>query len=236
MIVKVTDICSTDPSDPTHCDQPSTIKIDRAKVQVMFGAATDDPVAAQGVYWHLTKCWTNGRAQPAYADNWFAKPPLPNNANWDNDATKAQTQNNQKSYPGKSWDTYPDLDPGVRSTTTFPPVTDWVPGQEPAWAPIAGGKGFGTPERSTGPPPGLYPGKSTALARGGAAPSAAKKKATLRRPKQKGASKVKGKVQLKKSEAKIPKKNVPKKNVPKKNVPKEKVPILPKAKAKTTPA
>lgn len=34
------------------------------------------------------------------------------------------------------------------------PIDDWVPGQEPAWAPTAGGKGYGTPERSHGPPSG----------------------------------------------------------------------------------
>ncbi len=36
MIAKVTDICSTDPSDPSHCATPSDIKVDRAKVQVMY--------------------------------------------------------------------------------------------------------------------------------------------------------------------------------------------------------
>ena len=80
-------------------------------------------------------------------------------------------QNNQKSYPAKGWPAYGDgmEIPSDAMKANMVPITDWVPGQEPAWAPLAGGKGFGTPERSTGPPPALWPGKSTALARGGSA-------------------------------------------------------------------
>lgn len=64
-------------------------------------------------------------------------------------------QNNQKSYPAKGWSTYPDgTSANAQSVSNIVPITDWVPGQEPAWAPIAGGKGFGTPERSNGPPGG----------------------------------------------------------------------------------
>lgn len=69
MIAKVTDICSTDPSDPTHCATPSDIKVDRAKVQVMYdiplpgsaNAALQAPKYIKGTYWHLTKCWGNVR-------------------------------------------------------------------------------------------------------------------------------------------------------------------------------
>lgn len=35
MMLKVTDICSTDPNDPSHCATPADIKVVRAKVQVM---------------------------------------------------------------------------------------------------------------------------------------------------------------------------------------------------------
>ncbi len=64
-------------------------------------------------------------------------------------------QNNQKSYPAKGWSTYPDgTSATAQSEGNIVPITDWVPGQEPAWAPIAGGKGFGKPERSNGPPGG----------------------------------------------------------------------------------
>lgn len=41
MMLKVTDICSTDPSDPMHCATPADIKVDRNKVKIMEGA-TDD--------------------------------------------------------------------------------------------------------------------------------------------------------------------------------------------------
>ena len=64
MIGKVTDICSTDPDDPTHCASPSDIKVDRAKVQVMYkipSPGKENPdlqkhVFPKGTYWHLTKC------------------------------------------------------------------------------------------------------------------------------------------------------------------------------------
>lgn len=67
MIVKVMDICSTDPSDPTYCATPADIKIDRAKVQMLYniptpGSADADLQGAKyprGTYWHLTKCWGN---------------------------------------------------------------------------------------------------------------------------------------------------------------------------------
>lgn len=42
MMLKVTDICSTDPNDPTYCETPSDIKIDRGKAQIMEGL-TDPP-------------------------------------------------------------------------------------------------------------------------------------------------------------------------------------------------
>lgn len=93
--------------------------------------------------------------QPAYKDNWFAQPPLPNNFQWDVDATAAQMNNNQKSYPARGWATYPDgTSSNAESTSNMAPIDDWIPGQEPSWTPIAGGKGYGTPELSKGPPTG----------------------------------------------------------------------------------
>lgn len=69
MIVKVMDICSTDPSDPTYCVTPADIEIDRAKVQILYGirnpgSADPDLQGAKyprGIYWHLTKCLSNVR-------------------------------------------------------------------------------------------------------------------------------------------------------------------------------
>ena len=66
MIVKVTDICGTDPSDPTYCATPYDIKVDRSVMQVMegiSGAGADNSDLQQpvwpkgGTYWHFTKCW-----------------------------------------------------------------------------------------------------------------------------------------------------------------------------------
>jgi len=80
MIAKVTDICSTDPSDPSHCATSSDIKVDRAKVQVMYAipvpgidnAELQKDKCVKGTYWHLTKCWANVRAIPSY----YPPPPL----------------------------------------------------------------------------------------------------------------------------------------------------------------
>lgn len=74
-----------------------------------------------------------------------------------------QMENNQKSYAARGWSLYPDGAeiPDATSKSQIVPIDDWIAGEEPAWTPIAGGKGFGTPERSKGGPPALYPGQST---------------------------------------------------------------------------
>ena len=73
MIAKVTDICSIDPNDPSHCASPTDIKVDRAKVQVMYdipvpgsaNVALQADKYIKGTYWHLTKCWGNVSDPPA---------------------------------------------------------------------------------------------------------------------------------------------------------------------------
>ena len=62
MMLKVTDICSTDPNDPSHCASPVDIKIDRTKASIMEGAALDSPAITGNAYpdkvwWFFTKCW-----------------------------------------------------------------------------------------------------------------------------------------------------------------------------------
>ena len=64
MMLKVTDICSTDPNDPTHCQNPSDIKIDRSKAKVMEGLTgdPDNPGLTgnhfpEGIWWFFMKCW-----------------------------------------------------------------------------------------------------------------------------------------------------------------------------------
>lgn len=97
--------------------------------------------------------------QPAYFDNWFAQPVLPNvkpdGKRWDTNQTSQQFKNNQISYPKRGWPTYPhgwEIPTAEMKKNSVVPFDDWVKGQEPSWKPIAGGKGFGTPELSKGPP------------------------------------------------------------------------------------
>ena len=164
MMLKVTDICSTDPTDPTHCETPADIKVDRTKTSIMEGQvgkpvgefpdfAKDKNAFPAKTWWFFMKCWGDGTAQPAYAgpgtDNWFTTPYYPNNLKWAQDAAAQQYTNNQNSYPGKGWPTYPQGEYNTnRNDQTSPPIDDWVKGEEPAWTPIAGGRGWGQPLQS----------------------------------------------------------------------------------------
>ena len=72
MMLKVTDVCSTDPNDPTHCEKPGDIKVDRTKVRIMQ-KLTDDPdkelkdypqlrgshYTMGDTWWFFTKCWAD---------------------------------------------------------------------------------------------------------------------------------------------------------------------------------
>lgn len=72
MILKVTDICSTDPNDPTACLTPYDIKVDRAKVSIMEhlnlqgmppwqeqAALNGTEFTAGGTWWFFMKCWAD---------------------------------------------------------------------------------------------------------------------------------------------------------------------------------
>ncbi|MCJ1257343.1 hypothetical protein MMC24_005168 [Lignoscripta atroalba] len=154
MMLKVTDICSTDPSDPTYCASPADIKIDRAKAAIMEGHQGNPKAPevsgdqyGEKVWWFFMKCWADGIAQPAYQNkqNWFTNPPLPNNLDWAQAAATQQWKNNQAAYPAKGWETYPNGGYNtVRDDTTSPPISDWNAGSEPSWSPVAGGLGWGT--------------------------------------------------------------------------------------------
>ena len=65
MMLKVTDICSTDPSDPTHCATPADIKIDRTKAQIMenIPGITGDQFSGK-IWWFFMKCWADVRFTP----------------------------------------------------------------------------------------------------------------------------------------------------------------------------
>ena len=64
MITKVTDICSTDPNDPSHCATPEDIKLPKKKIQTIYHykGKTEDVPELQGVqhpdpiYWNFAKC------------------------------------------------------------------------------------------------------------------------------------------------------------------------------------
>ena len=69
VMLKVTDICSTNPADPTYCATPADIKIDRIKADLLFMDERENLTAADNsslengaeypekVYWFFTKCW-----------------------------------------------------------------------------------------------------------------------------------------------------------------------------------
>jgi len=66
--LKVTDICSTNPADPTYCATPVDIKIDRIKAQLLYSNVKDQSAEQKQalksgtrypgkVYWFFSKCW-----------------------------------------------------------------------------------------------------------------------------------------------------------------------------------
>lgn len=59
MMLKVTDICSTDPSDPTYCATPGDLKIDRTKAKIMekLNSAPTGGVYPEQIWWFFMKCW-----------------------------------------------------------------------------------------------------------------------------------------------------------------------------------
>ena len=83
-----------------------------------------------------------GTMQPAYnhSGNWFSQPPYNTNLKWAQDSQAKQTQKNQQSYPSKGFPLYQNCAYDPKCTPQD--VSDWVKGQEPSWAPIAGGKGY----------------------------------------------------------------------------------------------
>ncbi|KAL8932561.1 MAG: hypothetical protein Q9211_006246 [Gyalolechia sp. 1 TL-2023] len=149
MILKVTDVCSTDPNDPTSCATPYDIKIDRTKAKIMEHMGDTDTetnpalngneFGAGGTWWFFMKCWADALPQPAYQspDNWFSTPPIPSNIKWAQQMQEQQWKNNQVSYKDKGLPLYPNgayrMD---RNDQTAPPIPDWQPGQpDPEWCP-----------------------------------------------------------------------------------------------------
>ncbi|KAI4225771.1 MAG: hypothetical protein L6R36_003657 [Xanthoria steineri] len=162
MMLKITDICSTDPKDPTACLTPYDIKIDRSKAGIMERLnlpgmpPPEEQEALNGTefkdgktWWFFMKCWADGLAQPAYQSpkNWFTNPPIESNIKWAQKVQTEQVHKNEVSYAEKGWQVYPNgafrMDRGPK---TAPLLSDWKEGMpDPEWCPVAGGKGFGIP-------------------------------------------------------------------------------------------
>ena len=169
-MAKVTDICSTDPKDPTYCESPGDIKLERNKVKVMEklvytvkGPLPGNEYPNDTAWWYFVKCWDDGLAQPAYTgpgtNNWFTTPALPNNNAFMYSATLQQARNNAAAYEAtygvKNY--YPSPNPAAgfltkkRTDYESPPLPDWQEGDAvPKWCPIAGGKGWGQPTGDCG--------------------------------------------------------------------------------------
>lgn len=166
--VKVTDICSTDPSDPNYCETPADIMIDRLKAYQLY-AATPRPAKSserqaikhgkeypRPVYWFFSKCLQDGLPQEVYntTDNWFSDPILPQNTKWSQETGQQQHDNNVTPYREK-WNIIYKQG-SYRSDDGNPPrfsyvwdyKQDWQPGDKtPDWCPVAGGKGHTKPPR-----------------------------------------------------------------------------------------
>ena len=61
MMAKVTDICSTDPSDESYCETPNDIKLDRKKVEILEEGTADNTLPGteypDPIFWWFVKCW-----------------------------------------------------------------------------------------------------------------------------------------------------------------------------------
>ena len=173
--LKVTDICSTDPNDPSYCEGPADIMIDRIKAQLLFNSTvydgtdrTEEVKALKHggryphkVWWFFSKCWDDGLLQGPYDNkkNWFATPHLPNNELWHGAAMIKQQKNNcdpeKGSYltekvHGKKLPCYKYgalKQDYERPALRFPVEDYWKKGDpEPEWCPVAGGKGHAKPK------------------------------------------------------------------------------------------
>ncbi|KAG8534409.1 uncharacterized protein KY384_001254 [Bacidia gigantensis] len=163
MMLKVTDICSTDPSKPNSCQQPGDIKIDRTKVKIWSGSGGDSRPAEQipgldgdafkdPTIWFFRSCWDDGMIQPPYDHdgNHFAMPKFYNNLDQTGDFASDQMRINQVMYPENmryancAYNTSCQGD----AIQSYP---DWTANSaEPDWSPICGGQGFsGKPASSS---------------------------------------------------------------------------------------
>ncbi|KAI4186257.1 MAG: hypothetical protein L6R41_003592 [Letrouitia leprolyta] len=154
-MLKVTDICSTDPGKPNSCLQPGDIKIDRTKAKIWSGQG-GDPRQAKDIpglggdawdkpaIWFFRYCWADGMIQPAYDDdrNWFARPKFYNNLGQTMDFAGDIYRINQVRYPDSQRHANCAYNTSCQGNA-IEPYRDWSPGSpEPSWQPICGGQGF----------------------------------------------------------------------------------------------
>ncbi|KAI4132341.1 MAG: hypothetical protein LQ341_006283, partial [Variospora aurantia] len=155
MMLKVTDICSTDPSKPNSCLQPGDIKIDRTKAKIWSGQG-GDPRQAKDIpglggdawdkptIWFFRHCWADGMMQDAYDhdQNWFARPKFYNNLGQTMDFATSRYRINQVRFPENQRHNNCAYNTSCQGNA-IEPYRDWSPSSpEPAWEPICGGQGF----------------------------------------------------------------------------------------------
>ncbi|KAI4223604.1 MAG: hypothetical protein L6R36_005286 [Xanthoria steineri] len=155
MMLKVTDICSTDPSKPNSCRSPGDIKIDRTKAKIWSGQGGDprqakDIPGLNGDAWHsptiwfFRYCWADGMMQDAYdhSGNWFARPKFYNNLGQTMDYASSKYRINQVLLPQNQRYNNCAYNTSCQGNA-IDPYLDWSPSSpEPAWQPICGGQGF----------------------------------------------------------------------------------------------
>ncbi|KAL8856680.1 MAG: hypothetical protein Q9178_006747 [Gyalolechia marmorata] len=155
MMLKVTDICSTDPNKPNSCRQPGDIKIDRTKAKIWSGQG-GDPREAKNIpgldgdawrsptIWFFRHCWADGMMQDAYDHNgnWFARPKFYNNLGQTMDFATGRYRINQVRFPENQRHNNCAYNTSCQGNN-IEPYRDWNPSDpEPQWQPICGGKGF----------------------------------------------------------------------------------------------
>ena len=156
MMLKVTDICCTDPNDPSCCATPNDIRVERSKARVWW-SGTDPSVGntpleqdsrfngdqfPMQMLWWFQKPWDDALIQPGWGGNWFGQPPLPNFGHTKAPPNnQAQAANNAANYAAHGLPVYPDAS---YNTQAIPyTIEDWNPGECYDWTPVGGGRGHG---------------------------------------------------------------------------------------------
>ncbi|KAI9795471.1 MAG: hypothetical protein M1833_007001 [Piccolia ochrophora] len=138
MLLKVTDVCTSDSDDGVPCATPHDIKIDRIKAEILYGLEKPQqgnkyPEKANHEQGSCARSIRKKR-QLVYG----ALPP--NNKELAMNYTRVQYHNNQKSYPANGWSKYEQGAYNDFTKTLNDLAENWNPGKEPCFTPIAGGE------------------------------------------------------------------------------------------------